>query len=96
MSIAHKIAAEPNQVLVTSNRTKPQRGHVIPRPPIIELCSPGRLRSAHVLALCGISHSTLYARMKTGSFPVPDGRDGGLNFWRTDTIRSYLEAGGAA
>jgi predicted DNA-binding transcriptional regulator AlpA len=97
MSIARKITTEPVQVLANSNLTKnPQRGHVMPRSPIIDINSPGRLRSGHVLALCGLSHSTLYSRMKSGTFPAPDGKDGGLNFWNTSTIRSYLEVGGAA
>jgi len=68
-----------------------QRGHVVPRSPVIDLNGPGRLRTAHVLALCGISHTTLYARLRAGSFPAPDGRDGGLNFWNTATIKNYLE-----
>ena len=71
---------------------KQQRGHVVPRPPVIDLNGPGRLRTAHVLALCGISHSTLYARMDAKTFPKPDGQDGGLNYWRTETIRKYLDA----
>lgn len=97
MSIARKIAVEPVQVLANSNTQKqPQRGHVLPRAPIIDLYSPGRLRSSHVLALCGFSHSTLYSRMKAGEFPDPDGKDGGLNFWNTSTIRNHLEAGGVA
>ncbi len=70
-----------------------QRGHVLPRTPLIDINSPGRLRTAHVLALCGFSHSTLYARIKSGDFAAPDGKDGGLNFWNTQTIRNYLEAG---
>ena len=67
-----------------------QRGHVLPRRPVIDLNGPGRLRTAHVLALCGISHSTLYARLEDETFPAPDGKDGGLNYWHTATIRRYL------
>lgn len=96
MSNTRTIATEPIQVLANSNTKKqPQRGHVMPRSPIIDLYSPGRLRSAHVLALCGFSHSTLYSRMKAGTFPSPSGKDGKLNFWNTSTIRDYLEVGGA-
>ena len=75
----------------TIKRTQ-QRGHVLPRPPVIDLNGPGRLRTAHVLALCGISHSTLYVRLKTGTFPRPDGMDGGLLYWNTLTIKNYLAA----
>jgi len=73
---------------------KRQRGHVIAKAPLIDLNGPGRLRSAHVLALCGFSHSTLYLRLKNQSFPKPDGKDGGLNYWNTRTIREYLDAPG--
>lgn len=92
MTIGRKITLEPVQVLANLKTQKqPQRGHVLPRSPIIDIYSPGRLRSGHVLALCGFSHSTLYSRMKAGTFPKPCGRDGGLNFWNTHTIRNYLE-----
>lgn len=66
--------------------------HVMPRSPVIDLNGPGRLRTAHVLALSALSHSTLYSRMKAGTFPAPDGQDGGLNYWTTATIRKYLTA----
>jgi len=69
---------------------QPKCGHVAPRPPVIDLNGPGRLRTAHVLALCGISHSTLYLRLRAGTFPAPDGKDGGLNYWNTLTIKNYL------
>lgn len=88
-NIQHRNTLKPAQRI----NSEKQRGHVLPRTPLIDINSPGRLRCAHILALCGFSHSTLYSRMKAGTFPAPDGRDGGLNFWRTDTIRSYLEAG---
>jgi predicted DNA-binding transcriptional regulator AlpA len=71
---------------------KRQRGHVLPRAPDISLNGPGRLRTAHILALCGFSHSTLYARQGEGTFPQPDGKDGGLNYWNTQTIKQYLES----
>jgi predicted DNA-binding transcriptional regulator AlpA len=94
MHTARKIALEPYQVLANpKSQIKSQRGHVVARTPIIDIFSAGRLRTGHVLAICSISHSTLYARMKAGTFPAPDGRDGGLNFWNTSTIRSYLEVG---
>lgn len=81
---------------ITSDRTDcrkydPKRGHVSPVAPCIPLTGPGRLRTANVLALCGISHSTLYARQRAGTFPKPDGKDGGLNYWNTATIRRYLD-----
>jgi predicted DNA-binding transcriptional regulator AlpA len=87
-SISQHIRSAP-RIAVPPAR-KRQRGHVIARAPVINLNGPGRLRTRHVLALCGISHSTLYARLKDGSFPQPDGKDGGLNYWNTETIRAYL------
>jgi predicted DNA-binding transcriptional regulator AlpA len=90
--IIPKTSAAPESAVRYSN-SKKQRGHVLPRPPVIDINNPGRLRSSHVLALCGFSHSTLYSRMKTGDFPAPDGKDGGLNFWNTWTIKTYLENG---
>jgi len=92
MSFTSKKTAEAD-FLGTTFSIKKQRGHVLPRIPLIDINQPGRLRSAHVLALCGFSHSTLYARIKNGKFPRPDGMDGGLNFWNTQTIKSYLETG---
>lgn len=68
-----------------------QRGHVLPSFPAISLDGPGRLRTKHVLALCSISHSTLYSHQKKNTFPAPDGFDG-RNFWNTETIRNFLEA----
>lgn len=76
---------------IAAVKPKARLTHVQPRQPIIDLNHPGRLRTAHVLALCGISHSTLYARLKAGTFPQPDGKDGGLNYWNTLTIKTYLE-----
>lgn len=64
----------------------------MPRTPEIDLDGPGWLRSANILALFSMSHSTLYDRLKKGTFPQPDGRDGGRNYWRTETIRQLLNS----
>ena len=74
-----------------SPTSKNQRGHVLPRAPIIDLAMPGRLRTGNVLALCNFSHSTLYAKLRAQEFPEPDGSDG-RNFWNTETIRTFLGA----
>lgn len=74
------------------SRTSRGSGHVKPKRPDISLDEPGRLRTAHVLALAGFSHSTLYARIDAKRFPPPDGRDGGMLYWNTSTIREYLES----
>jgi len=36
------------------------------------------------------SHSTFYARLKTGEYPQPDGRDGKGKrpYWNTSTIKA--------
>jgi predicted DNA-binding transcriptional regulator AlpA len=78
---------------VLTRNNSGRRCHVQPRAPQIDLAGPGRLRTAHVLALCSISHSTLYARLQAGTFPPPDGRDGRINFWLTRTIRALLDDG---
>jgi len=65
--------------------------HTRPATLTISLHQPGRLRVAHVLALLGISHSTLYAGLKIGRYPAFDGRDGKMPFWNTDTIRNFLQ-----
>lgn len=64
--------------------------HTRPRPPEIDVNGPGRLRVAHVMALLGISHSTLYARIRTGVVPKADGRDGSTPFWYTSSIRPLV------
>jgi hypothetical protein len=79
-----------NQEEARSSLKRRQRGHVMPLAPIISLSDIGRLRTAHVLALCGISHSVLYTRQKIGTFPKSDGKDGPHNFWNTKTIREFL------
>lgn len=68
-----------------------RQGHTQPREPVISLDQPGRLRVAHVLAILGVSHSTFYAGKQVGRYPGPDGRDGAIPFWKTSTIRDYLD-----
>lgn len=71
-----------------------KNGHTKAKPPIIDINQPGRLRVANLIALLCISHSTLYAGMKSGRYPKPDGRDGSMPFWKTETIKSLLHNGG--
>ena len=63
-------------------------GHVKPEAPVISVHQPGRLRTKHVLALAGWSHSTLYSRLASGKFPVP--QTDGRNYWTTDQVREAL------
>jgi hypothetical protein len=77
---------------------KGQRGHTAPKAPIIKLDDAGRLRVCHLLAILGVSHTTLYAGLKlkpgetTTRYPVPDGRDGKFPYWKTGTIKAFLDA----
>jgi hypothetical protein len=71
---------------------KGQRGHTQARAPIISLDQPGRLRVAHLLAVLAISHATLYAGLKTGRYPPPDGRDGKFPYWKTGTVKAFLDS----
>lgn len=70
-------------------------GHTIPKAPAISLDQPGRLRVAHLLAVLGVSHSTLYSGIKSGRYPKPDAYDGKLPVWQTHTIKNFLMPGGA-
>jgi predicted DNA-binding transcriptional regulator AlpA len=67
-----------------------QRGHTKPKRPAISLHEPGRLRVANLMALLGVSHSTLYQRIRTGDYPKPDGYDGKFPFWKTSTIKQFI------
>ena len=69
---------------------KKTSGHTKAKAPIISLREPGRLRVAHVMSLFGVSHSTFYAGVKKGRYPAPDGKDGKLPYWKTQTIRQFL------
>lgn len=65
-------------------------GHTVPRPPVISLHQPGRLRVANVIALLGVSHSSLYAGMRVHRYPRADGYDGVIPYWNTSTIHAFL------
>ncbi len=71
---------------------KRQRGHTQARAPVISLDHCGRLRVAHLLAIFGISHATLYAGLKTGRYPPRDGYDGKFPYWKTGSIKAFLDA----
>ena len=66
--------------------------------PLMPLDQPGRLRVAHLQALYGISHTTVYKRIKEGLIPPPDGWDmpnrpigkQGRPYWNTATLRPFF------
>ena len=76
--------------ITIENKTS-QIGHTKARAPSISLDQPGRLRVANLLSLLGVSHSTFYAGLKKGRYPKPDGKDGTLPFWNTDTVKAFLQ-----
>jgi len=69
----------------------PKRGWRVPKAPVIGLDQVGRLRVAHLLAILACSHSTLYAGLRTGRYPKPDGYDGKFPYWMTTTMKAFLE-----
>ena len=84
MSVTYKqdCAAQP----------KAQRTRGRPTAPAIRIDQPGRLRVGNLLALFGVCHATFYARLKQGLYPKPDGYDGRLPFWKTATVKAFLDA----
>lgn len=71
---------------------KRKSGHTRAKAPLVNLSEPGRLRVAHLLALLGVSHSTFYSGTKSGRYPKPDGKDGNFPYWKTSTIKRFLDA----
>ena len=69
-------------------KSKAGRGHTKAKMPPIPIHMPGRYSTAHVLAVSGWSHSTLYKRMEQGLFPRPQ-KDGSMNFWPTTSCAKH-------
>lgn len=94
--LATQMGIERENICLSSKvkiETKRQKsGHTRPRQPEISLEQTGRLRVANMLAILNVSHSTLYAGLKIGRYPAPDGYDGSLPFWMTSTMRAYLKS----
>ena len=68
-------------------------GHTKAVAPNISLDQPGRLRVANLMSLFGVGHSTLYEGIKRKRYPAPDGRDGKIPYWNTQTIKHFLQGG---
>lgn len=66
-------------------------GHTKAKALTISLDEPGRLRVAHMLNLLSVSHSAFYAGLKAGKYPPADGRDGNFPYWKTATMKQFLE-----
>lgn len=91
MAIRYKAASASTAAVASAPSIPKSRGHTRPAAPVIDLNGPGRLRVANLMALFGIAHSTLYARIRTGKMPPRDGKDGNIPYWFTATIRPYLK-----
>ena len=75
-----------NQVPKAKAATK----KVKPLAPEISLFQPGRLRVNNLMSLFGVSRTTLYTGINGGRYPEPDGKDGRIPYWNTETIRVWL------
>lgn len=54
--------------------------------------SPRRIRLSEVLGIVPLSASTIYARMKAGTFPRSQDLGGGVVCWREQEILDWLDA----
>lgn len=90
-SLIAKSKQDAEQKVKAGYAKKKPCGHTKPKAPIITLAQEGRLRVCHLLAIFGVSHSTLYAGIKSGRYPKPSGFDGKIPYWNTETIRQFLQ-----
>ncbi len=79
------------RVVKTAPAKKSPSKKVKPQAPEISLSQPGRLRVANMMSLLGVSRTTLYGGINSGRYPEPDGKDGRIPFWNTETVRTWLE-----
>lgn len=70
-------------------KKKGRNGHTRPRPVLLDLNGPGRLRVGHWLTLLSITASTFYARPNVGKLPPASGNDG-KPYWNTKVVRDFL------
>lgn len=97
--------SKPNQVILLENTPDGMVKRVVttpvkkapakttkPQAPEISLSQPGRLRVANLMSLFGIARTTLYSGINSGRYPKPDGKDGRIPYWNTETVRKYLDA----
>jgi predicted DNA-binding transcriptional regulator AlpA len=67
------------------------RKTVAARAPLVKLTDFGHLHICHLMHLLDCSRQTVYGRMRDGTLPQPDGRDGRRPYWLTQTIRPLFE-----
>ena len=56
------------------------------------MTSQRRIRLKEVLDLVPLSSSTIYARMKAGTFPLSTNMGGGVVCWRESEVLAWLDA----
>lgn len=54
------------------------------------------LRMTEVEHWTGLKRSSLYARIRAGSFPAPHSLSGRCSRWRADAVATWVEKAGAA
>ena len=55
------------------------------------MTAPRRLSSGDVSDLLGWSADNIFQRLSRGTFPEPDGVDGGFRWWWQDTVTSWAQ-----
>ena len=76
---------------IKSNKPK-KNGHAKALPVMLDLNQPGRLRVGHMMTLLSVSHAGIYSRLREKKLPPMDGHDGKRGFWKTSTVKKFLEA----
>lgn len=61
----------------------------------IDINQPGRVRVNDMLTILRVSRTTLYRGISKGRYPAPDGHDGTLPYWSTETVRRFLKGDAA-
>jgi predicted DNA-binding transcriptional regulator AlpA len=84
---------DPAVQLIAAPVSSRRNGSTRPRPLMISLDQPGRLRVGHLLTLLSISAPTFYRRMKAGEIPPATGNDG-RPYWLTSVVREYVVGNG--
>lgn len=76
--------------MTNSHKKKTVLSHAKPLLFTGNINQPGRLRVGHLQTLLSTSHSGIYAKIKKGLIPPPDGRNGKRPYWFTETIRPLV------
>jgi predicted DNA-binding transcriptional regulator AlpA len=66
------------------------------RAPRICLTQHGHLHIDNLMHLFDCSRQTIYVRIRNGTLPKPDGKDGSRPYWLTQTILPFFVRSDAA